>query len=88
MKQHCRPQRAVNTDVASSHVIPVVETVDNERRQQESYENEFDTVTLTGGVSVVACSEGLYVNWRSPRYPAKKFRRGGKHYNLEWEMSL
>jgi hypothetical protein len=33
--QHTRLQRAVNADVASLHVIPVAETVDNARKQQE-----------------------------------------------------
>ena len=36
--QGFRPQRAVNVDVASLHEIPVAETVDNARRQQESFE--------------------------------------------------
>ena len=38
MMQGFRPQRAVNADVASLHAIPVVETVDNVRRQQGSFE--------------------------------------------------
>lgn len=33
--QHSRPQRTVNVEVASSHAIPVAETVYNARRQQE-----------------------------------------------------
>ena len=33
--QHTRPQRTVNADVASLHATPVVETIDNVRRQQE-----------------------------------------------------
>ncbi|KAE8753363.1 hypothetical protein FSO04_45615 [Paraburkholderia madseniana] len=33
--QRTRLQRAVNADVASSHVTPVAETVDNARKQQE-----------------------------------------------------
>ena len=33
--QHYRPQRKVNVEVASLHSIPVAETVDNARRQQE-----------------------------------------------------
>ncbi len=33
--QHYRPQRKVNVEVASLHAIPVAETVDNARRQQE-----------------------------------------------------
>ena len=32
--QRFRPQRTVNVDVASLHVNPVAETVDNARRQQ------------------------------------------------------
>ncbi len=34
-KQHSRLQRAVNAEVASLHLIPVAETVDNVRKQQE-----------------------------------------------------
>ncbi len=36
--QHTRPQRTVNADVASLHSTPVVETVDNLRKQQELIE--------------------------------------------------
>ena len=83
--QHTRPQRTVNVDVASLHEIPVAETVDNARRQQGLTEMNPMRPVLTGGVSAVAWSEGLCGNWRSPRCPAKKSRRGGKSYNLEWE---
>ena len=36
--QGFRPQRTVNADVASSHAIPVAETVDHARRQQAPFE--------------------------------------------------
>ena len=84
--QRTRLQRAVNADVASLHESPVAETVDNARKQQGLAENESEAAALTGGVSAATWCEGRCGNWRSPRRPAKKSRRGDAGYNREWEM--
>jgi len=47
---------------------------------------ELEATILTGGVSAATWCEGACVNWRSPRCPAEKSRRGGVPYNREWEM--
>lgn len=85
--QLTRLQRAVNADVASLHENPEAETVDNARKQQGPAENESDAAVLSGGVSAATWWEGGCVNWRSPRHPAKKSRRGDDGYNPAWEVS-
>ena len=47
----------MNADVASSHVFPVAEMVDNKRKQQVPYRNESDATALTGGVSAATGCE-------------------------------
>ena len=77
----------MNIDVASLHEIPVAETVYNARRQQGTPKTSQRRRILTGGVSAATWSEGVCGNWRDPRYPAKKARRGALAYNREWEVA-
>ena len=84
--QRTRLQRAVHAEVASLHESPVAETVYNARKQQELAETSPTRQLSPAGVSAATWCEGRCGNWRSPRCPAKKARRGDAGYNREWEM--
>ncbi len=47
-----------------------------------------DAAVPTGGVSAATWCDRRRGNWRSPRCPAKKPRRGGSGHNREWERSM
>ena len=84
--QRTRLQCAMNADVASLHEIPVAETVDHARKQQELAETSPKRRLSPAGYQRRGWCEGGCGNWRNPRCPAKKSRRGDAGYNREWEM--
>ena len=83
-----RPQAATYSERRSSLVTHYSGGRDGLQRAKaaRAVRKESDTAVLTGGVTAVACGQGLCVNWRSPRCPAKKSRRVGDPYNREWEV--
>ena len=83
--QRTRLQRTVNADVASLHESPVAETVYNARKQQ-GRPKRVRYGSSHRRVSAATWCEGRCGNWRNPRCPAEKPRRGDAGYNREWEM--
>ncbi|CAL8481764.1 protein of unknown function (plasmid) [Caballeronia sp. S22] len=65
---------------------PVAETVYNVRKQQELSETSPMRQLSPAGYQRRHGVKDDVENWRSPRHPAGKSRRGDARYNREWEM--
>lgn len=84
-EQNSRLQRTVNADVASLHVNPVAETVDNERRQQELPETSLTQESSPAGYQrrhgvkvYVETGEALGIRRRNPVEEANPITLNGK----------
>ena len=84
-RQSARLQHAVNVDVASSHVIPVAETVHNVRRQQGPFERSPIRRSSPAGYQrrhgtkeEVSTGEARGARWRKPAEEAPPITVSGK----------